>query len=187
VSRFPLALFAAVLVGCGGSPSTAPTSSPLPGILSPSLAEVRLKCSDDVFTFGPAGLASNYELGGFDARAIAEQDADFYGYDADRTDACEQATADAAARYDVAARRGWQPYGSEELWLYRWSNYYLCALAVLGEYEGAPHRLIVGATTLRRAARNIAHESDRPELWPPAFDGCLPGLRLGLQLRLTDA
>jgi hypothetical protein len=78
---FALILTAAVVVGCERSTS-APASPPPPS--SPfSIPEIRLECAYDLFLFGPAKLASNYELDAFDARAIAEHDAEFFGYDAD--------------------------------------------------------------------------------------------------------
>jgi hypothetical protein len=178
-----IALAASLLAGCAGGSPDAPKSQP--GAPQRPVAEVRLQCADDVYTFGPGGLASNYELDGFDARAIAEQDAAFYGYDSEHTNACQEATLVAKHRYDVAAARGWSPYGRRQLWLFRWENYTLCALAVLGDYPGAAHRLIIGGTTARHAAQVISRESDRRELRRPAFDGCLPGLRLGLTIRVA--
>jgi hypothetical protein len=187
VRRLSLALAFVVAVGCDGSPSTEPTASPPPSLPPSSLAEVRIGCFSDLFLFGPTDLASNYDLDTFDAAAIAERHPETILDDPEDTAACTQALADGAARYDAAADQDWPPYGREQLWLWRWFSYYSCANLVLADIpDTESHRFVVGAITAREAAESISRDTDRTELWGPGYDGCLPGLRLGQQLRLTE-
>jgi hypothetical protein len=165
------------------STSSSRTSSPPPTVTAPSVVEVRLDCSYNLFLLGPDPLASSNELTIFDSRAIAERYAEVYGYDAERINVCERALDEGKSRYGEGSLAGWPPYGRESRWLYRWSSYYFCAQAILGDYKGAAHRLLVGSATVREAARDYSHETVRQGLWRPGFDGCVPGCRLGLGLR----
>jgi hypothetical protein len=179
-------LVAVATVGCHqGSSNEARPASPSPRFTPAAPEQVRLDCSYELFLFGPSELASNNDLSIFDPRAIAEHDAAFHGYTPEGTDACEQALIHAKARYDDASAAGWAPYGAEARWLERWASYYLCANAVIGEFKGIARELVTRKLTIRQAANRYAHETDRKRLRKPGFDGCVPGLRLGLRLRDT--
>jgi hypothetical protein len=145
--------------------------------------EVALDCSSEFFLFGPDLLADNYGLTAFDAQLVAMQKGELFDYGGSAVEACERALTLAKDRYERARLVRWAPYHLERHWLHRWSRYYNCALAVLKDYQGPARRLLQGSISVERAARAISFNSRRHDLTQPAYDGCLPGLRLGLRLR----
>jgi hypothetical protein len=145
--------------------------------------EVELDCSSEFFLFGPGLLADNYGLLAFDAGLVAMQKGELFDYGASAVEACERALSRAEDRYERARVARWAPYHLEQHWLHRWSRYYNCALAVLNDYQGPARRLLRGSISIERAARAISFNSRRRDLSRPAYDGCLPGLKLGLRLR----
>jgi hypothetical protein len=160
------------------------TTYPLPPAPVPQdTREVELDCSSEFFLFGPGLLADNYGLLAFDAGSVAMQKGELFDYGASAVEACEDALTRAEERYEQARLARWAPYHLERHWLHRWSRYYHCALAVLKDYQGPARRLLQGAISVERAARAISFNSRRRDLSQPAYDGCLPGLRLGLMLR----
>jgi hypothetical protein len=159
-------------------------TDPLPQLpVPPDIQEVALDCSSEFFLFGPGLLADNYGLSAFDAQLVAMQKGDLFDLGASAVEACERALSVAEDRYDRARLARWAPYHVEQHWLHRWSRYYNCALAVLKDYQGPARRLLQGSISIERAARAISFNSRRHDLSQPAYDGCLPGLRLGLELR----
>ena len=160
------------------------TTYPLPPAPVPQdTREVELDCSSEFFLFGPGLLADNYGLLAFDAGSVAMQKGELFDYGASAVEACEHALTRAEDRYERARLARWAPYHLERHWLHRWSRYYHCALAVLKDYQGPARRLLQGAISVQRAARAISFNSRRRDLSQPAYDGCLPGLKLGLMLR----
>jgi hypothetical protein len=160
------------------------TAYPLPPApVRQDTREVELDCSSEFFLFGPRLLADNYGLLTFDAGSIAMQKGELFDYGASAVEACEHALIRAEDRYERARLARWAPYDVEQHWRHRWSRYYHCALAVLKDYQGPARRLLQGTISVERAARAISFNSRRRDLSQPAFDGCLPGLKLGLTLR----
>jgi len=160
------------------------TAYPLPQAPLPQdTALVELDCSSEFFLFGPSLLADNYGLSAFDARLVAMQKGEYFEYGASAVQACATALTRAEERYEEARLARWAPYHLERHWLHRWSRYYNCALAVLNDYQGPARRLLQGTISIERAARAISFNSRRHDLSQPAYDGCLPGLMLGLRLR----
>ena len=160
------------------------TAYPLPPAPEPQDTDlVALDCSSEFFLFGPGLLADNYGLPAFDARRVAMQKGDYFDFGASAIEACATALTRADERYEQARLARWAPYRLERHWLHRWSRYYNCALAVLNDYQGPARRLLQGSISVERAARAISFNSRRHDLSRPGYDGCLPGLKLGLTLR----
>jgi hypothetical protein len=160
------------------------TAYPLPPAPQPQDTDlVALDCSSEFFLFGPGLLADNYGLQAFDAQLVAMQKGEYFDFGASAVEACATALTRAEERYEQARLARWAPYRLERHWLHRWSRYYSCALAVLNDYQGPARRLLQGSISVERAARAISFNSRRRDLSQPGYDGCLPGLKLGLMLR----
>jgi hypothetical protein len=157
----------------------------LPRISAPvqKLFEIELQCANDFFSIGPNELAEIYELPVFDAATVAERYGKVNLFEAGEVEACKQAFSEAQTRYERARLNNWAPYRTEELWRWRWDRYYICALAVWDDYRGPARQLLQGAISVTEAARAYSFETLPQPLQQPGYDGCLPGLRLGLRLR----
>lgn len=89
---------------------------------------VALECSSDFFLFGPRKLAADYGLNSFDPKQVAYTWATgHFIQDEAAQAACSSAFAFAEGHYLYAKSLGWLPYRSQELWLWRWYSYYVCA------------------------------------------------------------